>query len=78
MDKINVNETIDNYLQNLNNLLEKHVPSKELIMQDRKFQEKPWFAKGLQVSIKKNAQYLFFIFSDKTMAFSEIYYQTIL
>ena len=47
-------------------------------MQDRKFQEKPWFAKGLQVSIKKNVQYLFFIFSDKTMAFSEIYYQTIL
>ena len=47
-------------------------------MQDRKFQEKPWFAKGLQVSIKKNAQYLFFIFSNKPMAFSEIYYQTIL
>ena len=41
MDKINVNETIDNHLQNLNNLLEKHVPLKELSMQDRKFQQKP-------------------------------------
>ena len=29
-DKKNVNETIDNYLQNLNNLLEKHAPLKKI------------------------------------------------
>ena len=58
MDKENVNETIDNYLQNLNNLLEKHAPLKKLNKQERKFQQKPWITKGLQVSIKKKTQYL--------------------
>ena len=53
LDKENVNETIDNYLQNLNNLLEKHAPLKKLNKQERKFQQKPWITKGLQVSIKK-------------------------
>ena len=53
MDKENVNETIDSYLQNLNNLLEKYAPLKKLNKQERKFQQKPWITKGLQVSIKK-------------------------
>ena len=37
LDKENVNETIDNYLQNLNNLLGKHAPLKKLNKQERKF-----------------------------------------
>ena len=57
LDKENVNETINNYLQNLNNVLEKHAPFKKLNQQDRKFEQKLWITKGLQVSIKKQAQY---------------------
>ena len=53
MDKENVSETIDNYLQNLHNQLEKHVPFKKLNKQERKFQQKPWITEGLEVSIKK-------------------------
>ena len=37
LDNENVNETIDNYLQNLNNLLGKHAPLKKLNKQERKF-----------------------------------------
>ena len=60
MDKEDVNETFDNYLQNLleNNLLEKYAPLKKLNKRERKFQQKPWITKGLQVSIKKKNQYL--------------------
>ena len=36
LGKENVNETIDNYLQNLNNLLDKHVPSRKLNKQEKK------------------------------------------
>ena len=57
LDKENVNETINNYLQNLNNVLEKHAPFQKLNKQDRKFEQKLWITKGLQVSIKKQAQY---------------------
>ena len=57
-DKENVDETIDIYLQNLNNLLEKYAPLKRLNKQERKFQQKPWITKGLQFSIKKKTQYL--------------------
>ena len=55
MDKEDVNETFDNYLQNLleNNLLEKYAPLKKLNKRERKFQQKPWITKGLQVSRKK-------------------------
>ena len=35
LDKENVNETIDNNLQNLNNLLEKRAPLKKLNKQER-------------------------------------------
>ena len=52
-DRENVSETIDNYLQNLNNLLQKHAPLKKWNKQERKFQRKHWITKGLQVSIKK-------------------------
>ena len=31
----------------------KHAPLKKMNKQDRKFQQKPWITKGLQVSIKK-------------------------
>ena len=40
LDKEN-NETIDNYLHNLNNLLEKHAHLEKLNKQERKFQQKP-------------------------------------
>ena len=53
MDKENVSETIENYLQNLHNQPEKHAPFKKLNKQERKFQQKPWITKGLEVSIKK-------------------------
>ena len=52
LDKENVNETNDNYLQNLSNLLEKQAPLKKLNKQERKFQQKPWITKGLLVPIK--------------------------
>ena len=40
-DKENANKTIDNYLQNLNNLLEKYAPLKTLNKKERKFEQKP-------------------------------------
>ena len=52
LDKENIYETIDNYLANLRNLLEKHAPLKKLNKQGTKFQQKPWITKGLQVSVK--------------------------
>ena len=52
LDKENVNETIDSYLQNLNNLLEKYAPLKKLNKQERKFQQNPWITK---ISIKKKS-----------------------
>ena len=38
--------------------MEKHAPLKKLNKQERKFQQKSWITKGLQVSIKKKTQYL--------------------
>lgn len=38
-DRENVSETIDNYLQNLNNLLQKHAPLKNWISKRESFNE---------------------------------------
>ena len=59
LNKENVSKTIVNYLQNLNNLLEKYAALKNLNKQERKFQQNLWITKRLQVSIKiKKTQYL--------------------
>ena len=49
----NVNLFFNNYLHNIDLLLEKHAPLKRLNIQELKFQPKPWITQGLQISIKK-------------------------
>ena len=53
VNKENVNLSINNYLYNIDLLLEKHAPLKRLNKQKLKFQQKPWITQGLQISIKK-------------------------
>ena len=53
LDMENVNETIENFLQNLINLLEKHEPLKKLNEQERTFQQKPWSQKDYKSQIRK-------------------------
>ena len=53
LDMENVNETIENFLQNLINLLEKHEPLKKLNKQERTFQQKPWSQKDYKSQLRK-------------------------
>ena len=58
MDKENVNETINNYLPNLNNLLGTHAPLKKLNKQERKFNKNLGSQKDYKSQLKKKNQYL--------------------
>ena len=54
VNKENVNLSLNNYLCNIDLLLEKHAPLiKQLNKQELKFQKKLWITQGLQISIKK-------------------------
>ena len=49
----NVNITFENYQNTVNTLINSHALFKKLNKKQRKFQQKPWFTKGIQNAIEK-------------------------
>ena len=58
LDKENVNETIENYLQNPDNLLEKHARLKYSINKRESFNENLGSQKDYKSYLRKKTQYL--------------------
>ena len=58
LDKQNVSETIENYLQNPDNLLEKHVPLKHSINKRQSFNQNLGSQKDYKSYLRKKTQYL--------------------
>lgn len=50
--------SFDNFLTNINELLDKHATLKKLNKQKQKFYSKPWITSAIQVSIRKKTSYL--------------------
>ena len=52
----NVNVSVENFVNNLNDLLDKHTPFKKISKYKLKFKTKPWITAAFQISISiKNA-----------------------
>lgn len=49
----NVDEIFTSFYNNINTIIDKHVPLKQLSKREVKFRSKPWISKGIRTSIKK-------------------------
>ena len=54
----NVNVSMENFVNNMNDLLDKHTPFKKIRKYKLKFKTKPWMAAALQNSISIKMPYL--------------------
>ena len=54
----NVNVSMENFVNNMNDLLDKHAPFKKIRKYKSKFKTKPWIAAALQNSISIKMCYL--------------------
>ena len=73
-EKEDANFSLNNYVENISNLVTKHAPLRKLNKKELKCLSKPWISLGLQTSIRvKNNLHSKFINSTDSFTKSELY-----
>ena len=72
----NVNVSVENFVNNLNDLLDKHTPFKKISKYKLKFKTKPWITAAFQISISiKNALFKRYIKLKSPVKKNEVHQQ---